>query len=56
VLFDFLRKKEKVKKGEGSKGMNRTASKSKSSPLCQISKVSRIHNGFNMGIFRSTAH
>jgi len=41
---------------KGNRRMNLTASKSKSSPRCQISNVSRIHDGFNMGIFRSTAH
>jgi hypothetical protein len=55
VLLDFLRKTSARVK-EGNKGVNRTVSKSKSSPRCQISKASRIHDGFNMGIFRSTAH
>ena len=39
-----------------AKGKGRTASKSKSSPFCHISKVSWIHDGINIGILRSKAH
>jgi hypothetical protein len=55
VLLYFLWETSRRTK-ERNKGESRTSSMSKSSPRCQISKVSRIHDGFNMGIFRSTAH
>jgi hypothetical protein len=55
VFLDFLGKTSR-RGQEKNAGKNRTVSKSKSSPRCQISNVSRIHDGFSMGIFRSTAH
>src|SRR6266850_4517223 len=49
--------KEGRQRGGGRKYRDEpTVSKSKSSPRCQRSKVSIIHDGFSMGIFRSTAH